>query len=70
MVVKPFVRPYIEPTDFKRAGQPAPTPTIQVTIGRIEVRATSPATPPSKPRAASPAMSLDEYLRRRKGGGA
>jgi hypothetical protein len=40
-------------------------PTIQVTIGRIEVRAT--AQPPSarRERTASPVMSLDEYLRSR-----
>jgi hypothetical protein len=43
-------------------------PTIQVSIGRIEVRA-QPAAQPS--RSASPrsaVMSLDEYLRRREGG--
>lgn len=46
-----------------------PTPTIQVTIGRIEIRAT-PASPPKKEaRATSPVMSLDEYLRRRSPGG-
>jgi hypothetical protein len=49
-----------------------PEPTIQVTIGRVEVRAvTTPATTthsrqqPVKP----PAMSLDEYLRRQEQGG-
>ena len=42
-----------------------PAPTIQVTIGRIEVRATSPAAPPQKQKAVSPAMSLEEYLGRR-----
>lgn len=46
-----------------------PTPTIQITIGRIEVRATPP--PPAKveqkqPR--TPVMSLDDYLRQRNGG--
>lgn len=41
-------------------------PTVHVTIGRLEVRATSqPASPPPR-RAASPAIrSLDEYLRQR-----
>lgn len=48
---------------------PPPAPTIQVTIGRIEVRATSPspATPkkaPSKPVA----MSLEDYLKQRNEG--
>ena len=42
-----------------------PAPTIQVTIGRIEVRATSPAALPQKQKTASPAMSLEEYLGRR-----
>jgi hypothetical protein len=46
-----------------------PQPTIQVTIGRIEVRASSPPTPSlqSKPFQRSPTMSLEEYLRQRGG---
>ncbi len=45
------------------------TPTIHVTIGRIEVRAT-PAQIQSQPKPRpQDAMSLDEYLRRRNGGG-
>ena len=45
------------------------TPTIHVTIGRIEVRAT-PAPIQNQPRPKAPdTMSLDEYLRRRNGGG-
>lgn len=49
----------------------APAPVIQVTIGRIEVRATPPAARSAKTASSStPLMSLDEYLRRRaKGGG-
>jgi hypothetical protein len=44
-------------------------PNIQVTIGRIEVRAT-PAPLQNRPRPkASVSMSLDEYLRGRDGGG-
>jgi hypothetical protein len=45
------------------------TPTINVTIGRIEVRA--PAAPvPSQPKSRSPnIMGLDEYLHKRNGGG-
>ena len=42
---------------------PQPSPTIQVTIGRIEVRATPPASPPKRKRTAPVVMSLDEYLR-------
>lgn len=46
-------------------------PTIQVTIGRIEVRATTtaPATPAANTaRSKPPVMSLDEYLNQRGGG--
>jgi hypothetical protein len=47
------------------------TPTINVTIGRIEVRATTqPAAPKRKQPSAAPTMSLEEYLRRRNRGGA
>jgi len=46
-------------------------PTIRVSIGRIDVRAVLPPTPPAR-RAASPRsghkLSLEEYLRQRKGG--
>ncbi|MGH7512745.1 MAG: hypothetical protein ACREOQ_07470, partial [Gemmatimonadales bacterium] len=44
--------------------------TIEVSIGRIEVRATPAAEDAGKPRAAPPTMTLDEYLRRRAGGAA
>ncbi|WP_375453234.1 hypothetical protein [uncultured Nostoc sp.] len=42
-------------------------PTIQVTIGRLEIRSAAPALPPPrpKPRTASSVMSLNEYLQRR-----
>lgn len=44
-------------------------PTIQVSIGRIEIRATPGADKPtSKPLAAATTMSLDDYLNRRNGG--
>jgi hypothetical protein len=47
----------------------APEPAIHVSIGRVEVRVTPPAAPPP-PAAKSPAvMGLDDYLRRRRGGG-
>jgi hypothetical protein len=58
----------------KAAGQaeaPALTPTINVTIGRIEVRATAPPTAaPRQQKRTAPTMSLEEYLRRRDRGGA
>jgi hypothetical protein len=46
-----------------------PPPTIQVTIGRIEVRATPPPTTPKRQRPAPPKMNLNEYLRQQKPGG-
>ena len=70
--VQPRITPYAEPTRRATAESTAtPEPTIQVTIGRVEIRA---APPPARQSAAelsaAPAMSLDEYLRRRaKGGG-
>jgi len=43
-------------------------PTINVTIGRVEVRATQGPTPaPRRTETAAPRMSLDDYLRRRNG---
>ncbi len=47
-------------------SNPAPVPTIQVTIGRLEVRASTPeaAIPPARARK-EPTMSLETYLRRR-----
>lgn len=46
-------------------------PIINVTIGRIEIRATSPAPrrPPRREPAGASPMSLEDYLRRRGGGG-
>lgn len=64
--------PSAEPTVFQHATErqtEASTPTIQVTIGRIEVRATvAAATPARKTSAKSSAMSLDEYLKQRQRG--
>jgi hypothetical protein len=50
--------------------EPPPMPTINVTIGRIEVKALPPAaTPPRPQKTAAPLMSLEEYMRRRNAGG-
>ena len=50
--------------------QPPTTPTIMVTIGRIEIRAATPMkTALPKQRPTSAAMSLEAYLRRRDGRG-
>ena len=52
-------------------GKALAVPTIQVTIGRIEVRATMPpAVPTSRAvRPVAPKLSLEDYLRSRAGGG-
>jgi hypothetical protein len=53
--------------DASRARTEA-APTINVTIGRVEVRATQGPTPaPRRTEVAAPRMSLDDYLRRRSG---
>ena len=66
-------RPRVVPVQTRRAARETPPPqapadagpTIQVTIGRVEVRATtSPAAQPTG-RPASPIMTLEEYLRRK-----
>jgi hypothetical protein len=61
----PFLRPAARQGDEPRASAD-----IHVTIGRVEVRATTttPVRTQAKP-AATPAMGLDEYLRRRANGG-
>ncbi len=61
-----FAAPSRQYTDFVE-----PAPTIQVTIGRIEVRATPPppAQPQSQQRPAPSIMSLDQYLQQRSKGG-
>lgn len=67
VLVRPRVGAYSEPT-ARAQIQPAAgaEPTIQVTIGRVEVRATHPAVPVTPRERPSPApMSLEEYLRRR-----
>lgn len=46
----------------------AEPPAIHVTIGRVEVRATSSAAPTKRPSRSSSALSLDDYLRARNGG--
>jgi hypothetical protein len=53
--------------DASRARTEA-APTINVTIGRVEVRATQgPSPAPRRTEVAAPRMSLDDYLRRRSG---
>jgi hypothetical protein len=47
------------------SGSPSSAPTIQVTIGRIEVKATPAAEAPRRRPTAPKSVSLDEYLRQR-----
>ena len=63
------IGPVPGPQAAREPGAATTATTIQVTIGRIEVK----ATPPAAPRAAAarttpPVMSLDQYLRARSGG--
>ena len=53
-----------------RQTRAQPSPTIHVTIGRIEVRAVQQSQSPAKPRASQPVMNLDDYLQRRSQGSA
>jgi hypothetical protein len=51
---------------FPPAPKPVSAPTINVTIGRVEIRATSPAPPPQRARPKSAnVLSLEDYLRQR-----
>jgi hypothetical protein len=60
----PVIRPLQTPTQPRNARS---SPTINVTIGRVEVKAVPPApAEPRRSRAAASLMNLDEYLRRRR----
>lgn len=61
-------QPLDGPTDPQFGmAQATDAPTIQVTIGRVEIRATIASTPIRKAPTHTPAMSLDEYLKQRNG---
>lgn len=66
------VMPCIPAASAETGPLPTPRPPcISITIGRIEVRAVPPVTIPSaqpRSRLPRPALTLDEYLRRRDGG--
>jgi hypothetical protein len=63
-VARPTLTPAFAMRDDRRPQVPD-EPTVQVTIGRVEIRATVAPTPARKPAVLTPAMSLDEYLKRR-----
>jgi hypothetical protein len=59
----------VQPPAANAPREAEPSPIIQVRIGRVEVRAVLPPTPPVR-RAAEPlkpALSLEEYLKQRSG---
>jgi hypothetical protein len=70
--------PRRDPTDSQHRtrglpglSSPTPPPTVQVKIGRIEVRRlnpSSPSTPRSRPQPTGPTLSLNDYLKQRNGG--
>jgi hypothetical protein len=64
-------RPPLPVMQAQRAHTPQGPPPIQVTIGRIEIRANADASaaPPRNTRPAAPRLSLEDYLRSRSGGG-
>src|SRR5262249_21823373 len=57
------------PTRRQKRSSEEPGPTVQVTIGRVEIRAISPITDkptvPVRPKSPKAGMSLADYLRRR-----
>lgn len=69
--IRPQVRPAPsgEPPAPRSGRQVESAPTIHVTIGRIEVRATPPTASPKKERTQPVVMTLEEYLRVRRNGG-
>ena len=66
-----FLQPVVPPLPdlAARNPPPQPAPTVNVTIGRIEVRATPPVASQRRPAPRPQIMSLDEYLQSRTNGG-
>jgi len=65
--VPPFLtRARERPSQTERRAEKPAEPTIHVTIGRVEVRATSEVEPRARRKEEAPSvMTLDEYLRKR-----
>jgi hypothetical protein len=76
LIVQPQVSRYVEPErqdSLQQTRAAEPEQIVQVTIGRIEVRAASPqpAQARTQPKGShQPSQSLEEYLRQRARGGA
>jgi hypothetical protein len=54
-----------EPRELRRRSAARDEATIQITIGRVEVRAVSDARPTRAPRVSTPMLTLEQYLERR-----
>ncbi len=64
-ILQPQVQPSTSTKSVTTEVSP-PTPTINISIGRIEVRATPPTvSPPTKQQPATPVMGLEQYLHQR-----
>ena len=63
---------FMEPRKENTSRPTQTSPTIKVTIGRVEVRAAAPPAPTSPPQRSAPPsaqkLSLDDYLKQRNGG--
>ena len=63
------IAPLLPVTPDPAAVTPSPGPTINVTIGRIEIRATPLPTTAKKTPSGGPVLTLNDYLRQRAGEG-
>ena len=57
------------PKQISESAKTAEVPVINVTIGRVEIRAVNSSAPVKETRTKPPALSLEEYLRQRSNGG-
>ncbi|HEV2777780.1 MAG TPA: hypothetical protein VGX25_00110, partial [Actinophytocola sp.] len=65
----PPVRPAAPRIPVVPRRAPVAEPTVHISIGRVEVRATAePGAPSRAPASGRPRLSLDDYLRGRAGG--
>jgi hypothetical protein len=57
------------PKQLSESAKTAEVPVINVTIGRVEIRAVASSAPVKQARTKPPTLSLEEYLRQRSNGG-
>ena len=60
--------PTVKPVEVPQVFQPEPTETINVTIGRVDVRAVFSSQAPKVPARSASTSSLDDYLKQRSEG--